>query len=48
MEGELLQYVLSAGDALARCRRGLAVAHSVFMIFGEWPAETGAEISPFS
>jgi hypothetical protein len=48
VEGELLRYALSAGDALARCRRGLAVAHSVFMIFGEWPAETGAEISPFS
>ena len=34
VEGELIQHVMSATEALARCRQGHPVAHSVFMILG--------------
>ncbi len=34
VEGELIQHVMSATEALARCRQGRPVAHSVFMILG--------------
>jgi hypothetical protein len=36
VEDELLRHAMSAHDAMDRCRRGQAVAHSVFMILGEW------------
>jgi hypothetical protein len=35
VEEDLLTCAMSAREAMARCRRGRAVAHSVFMIFGE-------------
>jgi hypothetical protein len=36
VEDELRGYALSAREALTLCGRGQQVAHSVFMIFGEW------------
>jgi hypothetical protein len=36
VEDELLRHAMSAHEAMERCRRGQAVAHSVFMILGEW------------
>ena len=38
VEERLLSQAMSAREAMERCRRGQAVAHSVFMIFGEWRA----------
>ena len=35
-QDELLRHAMTAHEAMDRCRRGQAVAHSVFMIFGEW------------
>jgi hypothetical protein len=36
VEGDLLRHAMSAHEAMDRCRRGQDVAHSVFMILGEW------------
>ena len=36
VEDDLLRHAMSAHEAMDRRRRGQAVAHSVFMILGEW------------
>jgi hypothetical protein len=43
VEDELGRHAMSAHEAMDRCRRGQTVAHSVFMILGEW-RETNTRI----
>jgi hypothetical protein len=40
VEDDLLRHAISAGEALERTQRGETVAHSVFLIFGEWRERT--------
>jgi hypothetical protein len=43
VEDDLCRHAMSAHEAMDRTRRGGTVAHSVFMIFGEWREASPAE-----